>query len=135
MPLFLDTNVVVYAFDGSDTDKQATARRLLDDPAADFVTSAQVLSEFYVVVTRKLSPPVAPEDARMALAELSKIPVVAIDERLVTEAAGLSEREDVSLWDAQILVAAARSGCEEVLTEDLSDGQSIVGVTVRNPFG
>jgi predicted nucleic acid-binding protein len=38
------------------------------------------------------------------------------------------------LWDALIVEAAARSGCERLFTEDLNDGQEIRGVLVENPF-
>lgn len=134
MPLFLDTNVLVYAFDRSEPTKRAVAQALLDDPGADYVTSAQVLSEFYVVATRKLDPPLGHDAALQALEHLSRLPVVAIDERLVLAAAVTADARSLSLWDAQIIEAAARADCAEVLTEDLSDGQSIAGVVVRNPF-
>jgi predicted nucleic acid-binding protein len=134
MPAFLDTNVVVYAFDRSEPAKRAAAQALLEDPGADYVSSAQVLSEFYVTTRRKLSPPLSHGDALRAIAHLSKVPIVAIDDRLVRAAAELADGESLSLWDAQIIVAAARSGCDEILTEDLNDGQTISGVTVRNPF-
>ena len=135
MPAFLDTNVLVYAFDRSEPAKMRVAQQLLSDPDADFVTSAQVLSEFYVTTTRKLDPPLDHVAALEAMEYLSRLPVVAIDDRLVTSAAILTETESLSLWDAQIVAAAARAGCDELLTEDLNDGQVIAGVNVRNPFG
>jgi predicted nucleic acid-binding protein len=134
MPVFIDTSVLVYAFDHSEPDRKAIAAELLGDPAADFVTSAQVLSEFYVTTTRKLEPPLAHDAALAALEHLRRLPVVALDDRLVVAAAATAEANSLSLWDAQIIEAAARTGCEEVLTEDLNDGQSISGVVVRNPF-
>ncbi|NBC12189.1 MAG: PIN domain-containing protein, partial [Gammaproteobacteria bacterium] len=57
--LFLDTNVLVYIFDGDEPDKQAVARQLLRD-SGEIRLSTQVLSEFYVTVTRKLARPLAP---------------------------------------------------------------------------
>jgi hypothetical protein len=39
------------------------------------------------------------------------------------------------LWDALIVQAAKRAGCDEILTEDLTDGQTIEGIRIRNPFG
>ena len=134
MPFFLDTNVLVYAFDRSEPAKRARALELLADPDADFVTSAQVLSEFYVTTTRKLDPPLDHPSAMQALEHLRRLPVVAVDDRLVVAAAATADSEALSLWDAQVVVAAVRAGCEEVLTEDLNDGQSIAGVVVRNPF-
>lgn len=135
MPVFLDTNVLVYAFDRSEPEKRAVAQALLDDPGADYATSAQVLSEFYVTTTRKLDPPLQHEAALEALDHLARLPIVAIDAPLVSAAAATAETQSLSLWDAQIVEAAARAGCVEILTEDLNDGQSISGVMVSNPFG
>jgi predicted nucleic acid-binding protein len=54
---------------------------------------------------------------------------------LVTAAAESSLRNQLSLWDALIVQAAARARCSDVMTEDLSHGQIIDGVAITNPFG
>jgi len=134
MPSFLDTNVLVYAFDRSESAKRVAALELLADPDADFVTSAQVLSEFYVTTTRKLDPPLHHAAALEAIEYLRRLPIVAVDDRLVVAAVDTANAEALSLWDAQIVAAAARAGCREVITEDLNNGQVIAGVEIRNPF-
>ncbi len=135
MPSFIDTNVFVYAFDRSEPDKRAVALRLLNDPEASYVTSAQVLSEFYVTVTRKLRPALSVDEALDAIRLIARLPVVPIDERLVAGAAALSAQAGLSLWDSQIVQASVRAGCSEILTEDFNEGQVYAGVPVRNPFG
>ena len=52
---FVDTNVLVYAFDDGEPAKRDRARELLAKPGAPLALSAQVIGEFYVVVTRKLA--------------------------------------------------------------------------------
>jgi len=132
---FLDTNVLVYAFDGDETEKQEQARDLLGAPATDvFVLSTQVLAEFYVTVTRKLARPLEPATARAAVAALSELPVVATDADLVLAGIDLSVRYQISLWDALIVQAAVVAGCETILTEDLADGAVLAGVGIQNPF-
>lgn len=131
---FLDTNVLVYSVDTADPNRQARALALLDDPAYDFVLSAQVLGEFYVVVTRKLAQPLDEERAAGQVAQLSRIPTVPIDGDLATTAIGASRRWVISYWDALVLEAARQAKCPVVLSEDLSDGATYDGVTVRNPF-
>ena len=37
-------------------------------------------------------------------------------------------------WDAAILEAARASRCEQLLSEELNDGQDYGGVRVVNPF-
>jgi predicted nucleic acid-binding protein len=134
VPSFLDTNVFVYAFDRSHPEKRAVALELLEDADAEFVTSAQVLSEFYVTTTRKLDPPLTPSSALEAIEHIRRLPIVAVDDRLVAAAAATAGSASLSLWDGLIVEAAARAGCDELLTEDLNAGQIIAGVQVRNPF-
>jgi predicted nucleic acid-binding protein len=134
--VFVDTNVLVYAIDDSESAKRDRAREILaaDDAGTRLVLSTQVLSEFYVVVTRKLEQPMAPDDAAEAVRELSKLSVVGSDVALVADGIRLSRTAQVSLWDALIVAAAKVAGCERVLTEDLADGAEIDGVQIENPF-
>ena len=134
MATFLDTNVLVYAFDRGDERKRAIAQEILDDGSIGIVVSAQVLSEFYWVVTRRLTPPLAEDVAHDVVHHLAESEVVPIDGALVDAAIGLSRRHRLALWDAAILVAANRAGCHEVLSEDLNDGEVVAGVRIRNPF-
>ena len=60
--------------------------------------------------------------------------MVATDRRLVLEALDTAADSNLSLWDALIVEAAVRGGCDELYTEDLDAGQVIRGVTVVNPF-
>ncbi|MCL2735942.1 MAG: PIN domain-containing protein [Propionibacteriaceae bacterium] len=129
---FIDTNILAYAFDSHSPDKQAVAQDLIK--AADFVTSAQVLGELYVTLTRKLADKVPPSIAQQVIDDLRALPVVAISARLVSSAIDTSIRYQLSYWDAMIIEAAASSGCTTLLTEDLSDGAVIQGVTIVNPF-
>jgi predicted nucleic acid-binding protein len=131
---FLGTNVLVYAFDASEPTKRARAVTLLEDEALDIVVSAQVLNEFYWTVTPKLTAAVPPDVAQEVVRELALGRVVAIDASVVEEAIALSHRHRLSSWDAGIVVAAQRSGCRELLTEDLAHGQAFGSVTVRDPF-
>ncbi|MEM9292120.1 MAG: PIN domain-containing protein [Acidobacteriota bacterium] len=133
---FLDTNVLVYLFDADEPAKQAAARRILNNSEiwGDPILSTQVLQELYVVTTRKLSRPLAPPQALEVVRHLLAYPVVQLDGPHVTEAIELSQRHQLSLWDALILTAARAGGCSRVLTEDLHDGLEVEGVRVENPF-
>jgi predicted nucleic acid-binding protein len=98
------------------------------------VISPQVLQEFFVTVTRKLASPLPAEEALETIRGLGELPVVITDAALVFEAAALSSRHQISLWDALILEAAHAACCEVVLSEDLQDGWRVGEVEVRNPF-
>lgn len=135
MRAFVDTNVVVYAFDRGVPWKQARARELLaGQMTTDLVVSTQVLQEFYVATTTRLRPPVDPADAASAVAQLALLPVVSIDADLVQAAIETSRSNRVSLWDALVIEAARVANAGVLLTEDLNDGQDFGGVRVVNPF-
>ncbi|MGI8973538.1 MAG: PIN domain-containing protein [Gaiella sp.] len=131
---FVDTNILVYANDAADARKQQVARETLLEHADSLVLSAQVLSEFYVVVTRRFSRLLPVEDARTIVDELRQAPIVVIDERLVLDAIAISASTMISYWDGLIVAAARSGGCDVLLTEDLSHGSTIAGVRIENPF-
>jgi len=134
--VFVDTNILVYSRDAGEPEKQRTAAerlaRLWDDRTGRL--SIQVLQEYYVTVTRKLSPGLPVEDAREDVGALRAWrPHVAGLETLDL-AWDVEDRYGLSVWDALIVAAAARMNCRTLLTEDLSHGQEYLGVVAENPF-
>jgi predicted nucleic acid-binding protein len=133
MSTFLDTNVVAYAFDTADPDKQARALAILAS-GDRLVVSTQVLLETWWVLTRRLAEPVDEERASEVVDTLAQLPVVHTDPELVLRAIATSRRHRLAVWDALILEAARSGGCRRVLSEDLQDGFTLDTVTVSNPF-
>ena len=131
---FVDTNVLVYAFDDDSPTKRDLARELLERDAPHLVLSAQVLGEFYVTVTRKLARPLDPVAASAVVDDLRRLPVKPLTGELVAMATRRSRSAMISYWDALIVETALASGAACVLTEDLQHGQDIDGLEVRNPF-
>jgi predicted nucleic acid-binding protein len=133
---FVDTNVLVYALAADDVRRSPLAQKLLRElmTAQVFQTSTQVLQELFVTLTRKVRTPMSAEQALRYLDQIAAWPVVVLDYGGVREAIELSASASLSLWDALVVVAAARSGAKLLYTEDLQDGQMILGVEVVNPF-
>jgi predicted nucleic acid-binding protein len=133
---FIDSNVLVYSVDESPAEKPKHERavEVLSARPENLVVSTQVLQEFYVVTTRKLKHPLSEERAARAVRGIAKLDVVAVDVPLVLAAVDTSRTVQLSLWDALIIEAASRAGCERVLSEDLTAGQVIRGVRIENPF-
>lgn len=133
---FFDTNILVYLFDADSPAKQARAREVFADEARSgrIVLSPQVLQEFYVTVTRKLSRPLPGDEAAAALAQLALLPLVAIDGPLILRAVRLHQQESISFWDAMIVQAALESDCRTLLTEDLQHGRRLGNLVIENPF-
>ena len=133
---FLDTNVLVYAYDTDAGAKHERARTLLIDlwESESGVVSTQVLQEFYVTVTRKLPKPLAKGKAREVVATYESWPVHRPGIEDIVAASELEERHRLAFWDALILVSAKRSGADRLLSEDLQSGGRLAGVAITNPF-
>lgn len=136
MKYFFDTNVLVYLFDSGSPKKQQRARELLETHtrSGETLLSTQVLQEFYVTVTRKLSVPLKAEAALAAVRDLAVLPTVRVDIPLIMAAIRLSTERKISFWDGLILHAAAEGGAAILYSEDLQHGQTINGVKIANPF-
>lgn len=132
--VFIDSNILVYAYDRSARNKREAAKRLI----ADLITtglgtiSTQVLQEFYVVSTKKLG--IIPELAKTAIESLRALEIVTLSPELILSAIDTQLNWDISFWDALILQAASYSNCKILYTEDFSHGQSYGSVKVVNPF-
>lgn len=95
----------------------------------------QVLLEFHTTMTRKMRHEgYTPEVALARLAMLSRWPVHSPAAEDVVVAAALAAEAQLSLWDAMIIRSAERMGCSVLWTEDLTHGQVIAGVEIRNPL-
>jgi predicted nucleic acid-binding protein len=131
---FLDTDILIYALDGRDVQKQQKARALFAEMAKqdEAVISTQVLQEFYVVTTHKLG--VDSVAVRNLLREFARLDVAQVDFELIQEAIDISVLNQLSFWDSLIFATAKEMGCGRVYTASLPAGQVIAGVEVINPF-
>lgn len=131
--VFVDTNVLVYAFDRDEPAKRKRSLAILAD-GDDLVLSTQVLQEFYVTVTRKLRRPVSEPDAEAAVRDLAQLEVVTVDKNTVLQAIAISRTRVLSFWDSLVVCSASMAGCARLLSEDMQHGREIEGVTIVNPY-
>lgn len=131
---FLDTNVLIYSIDGNDPAKQAVARDIVVSAVrgGGFLISAQVLNEFSNIALLKLKLSV--EETRKFVSFFGRIGVVSLESRWTDAALLLKQRYETQFFDSLLLVAAQENGCDEILTEDLNDGQMYGSVKAVNPF-
>jgi predicted nucleic acid-binding protein len=132
--VFVDTNILIYAYDRTAGDKRVRARQVLAPLLRErrAVISTQVLQEFFSSSTRKLRLPA--EEARRYVEQWSKLDVVVIRPEVILGAIDLHRLHLLSFWDALVIKAAGVAGCGQLLSEDLHHGQKIDGVTIENPF-
>jgi predicted nucleic acid-binding protein len=134
--VFIDTNVLVYAYDSDAGTKHDTARSLVAElwESRRGAVSTQVLQEFYVTVTREMAKPLTPRLARDVVASYRAWPVHRPDVDDLMAASALQERHQLSFGDALVIVSAQRSGTRVLLSEDMTDGQHFNDLVIRNPF-
>lgn len=133
---FVDTNILIYGHDRDSGVKHERARQILLElwRDANGCLSVQVLQEFFVTVTRKITQPLPAAVAREAVRAYLPWVRDPSDGEMVIRATEIAEAWQTSFWDGMVVAAAERAGADELLTEDLQHGQRIAGVLVRNPF-
>ena len=130
----LDTNVLVYADAADDTARQRRAIDLITSlrAAGSVVLSAQVLQEYVNLALRKLRLPQMLVRERLNF--YRRFELVPTSPDLIAGALDLHVLHGMAFYDALIVQAAAVSGCQQVLTEDMQHGATIAGVRIENPF-
>ncbi|MBI5086323.1 MAG: PIN domain-containing protein [Acidobacteria bacterium] len=135
-PVFLDTNILVYAYDHSAPEKMRTARSIIEGALRDrsAVVSYQVVQEFLNVCTRKFRQVVSPEHVESQLRLLMRVCGVFPSSALYRSALGLQSQTGYSFYDSLVVASALEANCRLLLTEDLTHGRTIRGLEIRNPF-
>jgi len=133
-PVFVDTNVLIYAIDDADLRKQQAARGWRDElwKTRRGRVSFQVLQEFYINVIKKW--PAAQEQARSEVRDLLAWRPVVPNEEILEGAWKIQDRYQISFWDALIVAAAKSASCGYLLTEDLQPDLDLDGLVVVDPF-
>ena len=132
---FVDTNVLVYAYNLEAGPKHERARELIQELWAtqNGIISTQVLQEFYSSL-RRLDRSLKISFVRGLVSNYFDWQVVVNAPESIFHASEIEERYQVSFWDALIIHAAEISGASVLYSEDLSDGQRYGAVRVMNPF-
>ena len=134
-PFFLDSNILIYAFDTQEPAKRARSRALIESlPAESIVLSAQVVNEFYFTVTRKLRRPMPAAGAEEAVRGLSGFRILPLDHRLSLAAMEIVRKHQLSIWDALIVQSAIDGKCRTLFSEDFHNHRKYGALKVVNPF-
>ena len=133
---FIDTNILVYAYDADAGMKHTKAREVLLDcwENESGCLSTQVLQEFYVTVTRKLAKKISPLEARAVIETYCAWPIFLPTADDILAASEIEERYGFSFWDSLIVVGAQKLGATNLASEDLQDGQEIGSLNIINPL-
>lgn len=134
--VFLDTNIIVYAYDLSNKEKHAKAIEIIEELWASGlgVVSTQVLQEFFFTVTKKIAHPLHIKAAQEIIKDFLKWDVVVNNGDSIVEAIEIYQKYKYSFWDSLIITSAMRGSVNLLISEDFSHGQIINGIKITNPF-
>jgi predicted nucleic acid-binding protein len=132
--VFVDTNILLYAYDPKAGEKHIRATRALERLWGEQIgrVSVQVLQEFYVTATQKLKTPRA--NAREVVQTYTPWVQHPTTPEIILRASDLAESARLSFWDALIIASAEQAEASLLYTEDLNAGQTIAGVKIVNPL-
>ncbi len=133
---FLDTNILVFAFDRSAGKKHNLASTLVQScwENENGCLSIQVLQEYYVTVTRKIASPLTHSIVRQIVSDLAQWRLHSPTTSDLLQAIDLQQNYQLAFWDAQVIQSAASLGCKQLLSEDLNHNHLYGSVLVINPF-
>ncbi len=133
--VFVDTNVLVYAFDLDAGHKRDVAKSVLKElwDRNSGSLSMQVLQEFYTTVTRKIVFPLPRSTARVIINHFSEWSIQTGPAEIL-RAIEIEDEAQINFWDALIVASAVTAGATRILSEDLNPGQTIAGIMIENPF-
>lgn len=131
---FLDTNVLLYAFDDGAAQKQRVARRMIEElgRTRTGVLSTQVLIELFHTLTRKFK--ISRKTASLMTSAFCEWQVIESDTPLVLHSMARATEQQLSIWDAMVVEAALKSGATTLYSEDMQHGQRMGSLTIINPF-
>jgi toxin-antitoxin system PIN domain toxin len=141
--MLLDTNVLVYALDGS-SPRHSASRAVLDRAHsldANFCVAPQTLAEFFSLVTnpKRVSSPKSPEEALATVESIVSLPgieVLPVPFDVVTRWVELCRKRPVrgaAIYDLQIAAVMLANGVQRICTFDTSDFEPFSEITVETP--
>ena len=136
-PILIDTNILIYLYDHNQPERQSLAMDVLDRLELMGLgrLSVQNLAEFFSVSTRKLSPPLSPDDALAQVNLFIRVwPVFDLTPLVVMEAARGVRDHQMSYYDAQIWATARLNQIPTIFNENFNVGATLEGVQFINPL-
>lgn len=136
----IDSNILVYAFDKDEKEKNLTAKLMLEkvfNGETKIFLSTQNLSEFYYNATKKINSPLNITEAKEIISGLVSLPnikIIKINKSTILSAIDISSEHNISYWDALIASVMKENHIYTIITENDKDFKKIPWLKVINPF-
>lgn len=135
----IDTNILVYSYDTSETEKHGASRDLLKKiwEEGGGVVCLQNLMEFFVIVIKKVENPIDVVEGKIIVEDFlksDKWKIIDRDADTFLNAIDLVSEHGIHLWDALIAACMKENDITEIVTEDKKDFEKIPDIKVTVPF-
>ena len=132
--VFLDTNIIIYAYSDDEPQKQEIANNILEEYECQISISTQVINELSNNLFRKFKLNAKAVEA-VVLELNDNFPIVDFNLQTQLKAIKIKERYKLQFYDSMILATALENGCNIIYSEDMQNGQIIENqLTIINPF-
>ncbi|MDD5373032.1 MAG: PIN domain-containing protein [Sulfurimonas sp.] len=132
--IFLDTNIVIYAFSEDEAQKQSIAFSLLDGEYNNALISKQVINELANILLKKFK--LSSNQVENAILELDTIVnIVDFDLSTQIKALHVKDKYNLQFYDSLIIATALENKCTTLYSEDMHNGMLIENrLKIINPF-
>jgi predicted nucleic acid-binding protein len=134
--IFVDTNVLVYAYDRTAAEVQEIARTELRElwESRRGRLSTQVLTEFFMFLTKAITKPIPAREAREIIRPYTHWVESSAGGQTAVRASEIAELWAIPFWDAMVVASAEEVGARQLLTGAAVAGRTIAGIEIINPF-
>jgi predicted nucleic acid-binding protein len=131
--IFLDSNIVVYAYTNNEISKQQKAKQLFAQKYV--VISTQVLQETANTLHKKFKTGFHIIGSLLEECIHNATTLHINTQKTILKACAIAERYQYSFYDSLIIAAALETKCQILYSEDLQNNMIIEGaLTILNPF-
>ncbi|HEX54896.1 MAG TPA: PIN domain-containing protein [Candidatus Altiarchaeales archaeon] len=136
----IDTNILVYAYDKTEREKHRICRDLVArcwNLETEYAISLQNISEFYVIITRKVENPIPIQNARSIVKDIIDFNgwrKINFTQNTIISAMNINKRYKIHYWDALLAATMRENDIFSIYTENESDFKKIRWLDVINPI-
>ena len=132
--IFLDTNIIIYANDSRDKNKQKKSIQIVKSliQNGNGIISTQVLQEYAFVAINKIGQ--SYNAVLRQLKILESFEIINQSPEQIRRAIEIMHLYKINFWDACIISNAEQANCAIIYSEDFNTGQFYSGIQIVNPF-
>lgn len=132
--IFLDTNIIIYAFSEDEAKKQSIALELLESQENSVLISKQVINELANILLKKFR--LSSNQVEDAILELDTIVnIVDFDLSTQIKALHIKDKYNLQFYDSLIIATALKNRCTTLYSEDMHHDMLIENrLRIIDPF-